>query len=67
MEINYRVATKDDSQTILNFIRELAEYEKLLDEVTATEADIQKTVFDGTGPSFCLTAEVDGLPVGFCQ
>ena len=32
-----RKAAIGDSEIILNFIKELAEYEKLLDEVTATE------------------------------
>jgi GNAT superfamily N-acetyltransferase len=60
-----RMAGAEDSATILNLIRELAAFEDLLDQVRATEADIQR---DGFGPDRrfeCLLAEVDGRAVGF--
>ena len=50
-----RVATVSDAPLILSFIRELAEYEHLLDEVEATEADIRRDLFahlTGHSPSF---------------
>ena len=34
---NYRFATESDVGLILQFIRELADYEKMLSEVVATE------------------------------
>ena len=38
-------ATIDDAALILSFIKELAEYEKLLHEVIATEEILQETLF----------------------
>ena len=50
---------------VLSFIRELAEYEKLLHEVEATEADIDAALFGGNPRLFCEIAEWDGKPAGF--
>ena len=44
-EVAIRFATTDDSATILAFIRDLAEYEKLPDEVVADEAGASQTLF----------------------
>ena len=44
-DVVIRLAVPDDSPTILAFIRELAEYEKLLHEVVADEASIRTTLF----------------------
>ena len=60
-----RVATFADAPLILSFIRELAEYERLLDEVEATEADIRRDLFGENPRSFCEIAEYEGKPVGF--
>ena len=40
-----RQATKDDCLLILTFIKELAEYEKLLHEVVADEKTLENTLF----------------------
>ncbi len=40
MSLTIRPARPDEAGLVLGFIRELAEYEKLLHEVAATEADI---------------------------
>jgi GNAT superfamily N-acetyltransferase len=60
-----RVASPADAGLILEFIRDLAEYEKLLHEVEATEADIRRDLFGENPRCFCDIAEVDGVPVGF--
>ncbi len=60
-----RVATVADAPLILSFIRELAEYERMLDEVEATEADIRRDLFGENPRSFCEIAEYKGQPVGF--
>jgi GNAT superfamily N-acetyltransferase len=60
-----RVATFADAPLILQFIRELAEYERLLHEVEATEADIRRDLFGENPRSFCEIAEYEGKPVGF--
>jgi GNAT superfamily N-acetyltransferase len=60
-----RKAEPRDVPQILQFIRELAEYEKEPHAVVATEKDL---LADGFGPSpryFCLMAEWDLAPAGF--
>lgn len=42
---NIRFAKEKDVELILEFIRELAEYEKLLDEVVATPELLNKHLF----------------------
>jgi len=65
MSVTVRVATIADAPLIVSFIRELAEYERLLHEVEATEADIRRDLFGENPRSFCEIAEADGEPVGF--
>ena len=60
-----RPARADDSALVYGFIRELAEYESLLDQVEASEADIAAVLFGPSPRAFCDIAEVDGKPVGF--
>jgi GNAT superfamily N-acetyltransferase len=63
--VTIRVATVADAPLILSFIKELAEYERLLHEVEATEADIRRNLFGENPRAFCDIAEADGRPVGF--
>jgi len=63
--IAVRAATPTDMALILGFIRGLAEYERLLHEVTASEADIAAALFSAQPRAFCDIAEQDGAPVGF--
>jgi GNAT superfamily N-acetyltransferase len=65
MSLTIRPATPADSGLIHNFVRALAEYEKLLHEVEATEADIAGSLFGENPRLFCDIAEADGAPVGF--
>lgn len=63
-----RPATAADIPLILQFIRDLATYEKLAAEVEATEAGLERTLFptDGTPPAaHCIVAFADGVPAGF--
>jgi GNAT superfamily N-acetyltransferase len=60
-----RAAEPADAGTILRLIRELAEFESLLDQVRATEADILRDGFGPTPRFECLLAELDGAAVGF--
>ena len=60
-----RSAAAPDCATILVFIRELAEYEKLPHEVVATEATLHATLFGARPAAEVVIAEVDGAPVGF--
>ena len=65
MSLTVRVATLLDAPLILQFIHELADYERLAHEVEATEADIRRDLFGENPRSFCDIAELDGQPVGF--
>ena len=65
MALNVRVATLLDAPLILQFIHDLADYERLAHEVEATEADIRRDLFGENPRSFCDIAELDGQPVGF--
>src|SRR6187551_3165947 len=65
MAVTIRVATAADTPLILEFIRELAEYERLLHEVEATEADVRRDLFGENPRCFCDIAEHQGRPVGF--
>jgi GNAT superfamily N-acetyltransferase len=62
--VTVRVATPDDVALIFRFIRDLAEYEKLLSEVEASEADVRRDLFGPAPRVFCDIAEADGEPVG---
>ncbi|RXH18206.1 GNAT family N-acetyltransferase [Bradyrhizobium guangzhouense] len=65
MSLNIRRARSDEAGLVLDFVRELAEYEKLSHEVEATEADIADALFGHDPRLFCAIAEWDGEPVGF--
>ena len=45
-EVAFRKAGRKDVALILEFIRELADYEKMLDEVVATPELLEKWIFD---------------------
>jgi GNAT superfamily N-acetyltransferase len=60
-----RPATEDDLPLLLALIRELGEYERLSDEVVATEGLLREGLFGGRAPAEAAIAEVDGEPVGF--
>lgn len=44
--ISFRFAKREDTALILGFIRELADYEKMSDEVVADEATLEGWIFD---------------------
>lgn len=50
---------------MFSFIRDLAEYEKLLDDVIATPDDIKSALFAPHPRVFCDIAEWEGQPAGF--
>ena len=60
----YRFATESDAKLILQFIRELAEYEKMLDEVVATEELLREWIFEKQKAEV-IFAVVNGQEVGF--
>jgi GNAT superfamily N-acetyltransferase len=64
-DLTIRFATASDCATILGFIRELADYERLLDEVIADEQAIRASLFGVRPSAEVLLAEVANVPVGF--
>ncbi|RAK57967.1 GNAT family N-acetyltransferase [Phenylobacterium deserti] len=65
MSVTVRAASLADASLIYQFVRDLADYEKLLHEVDATQADIRRDLFGEAPRAFCDIAEADGQPVGF--
>ena len=67
MSLAIRPATAADIPLILTFIRGLAEYEKLLADVEATEEKLRDTLFPASGRAAaeCRLAVLDELPAGF--
>ena len=60
-----RPATRADVPLILTMIRELAEFERSLHEVQATEGLLTQNLFAEQPAVFCHIAEIDGEGVGF--
>ncbi len=65
MALAIRPVRAGEAALVLQFVRELAEYEKLLHQVEATEAMIEAALFGPQPRVFCDLAEWDGAPVGF--
>jgi GNAT superfamily N-acetyltransferase len=63
--LNIRRATPDDIPLILEFIRELAEYERAPHEAVATPEDLRRDGFSGEPRFYVEIAEWDGEPAGF--
>jgi GNAT superfamily N-acetyltransferase len=64
MSLIIRRARPGEAGLVLSLVRELAEYEKLLHEVEATEAMIAVALFAGNPRLFCDIAEWNGEPAG---
>ncbi|MDP3410653.1 GNAT family N-acetyltransferase [Bosea sp. (in: a-proteobacteria)] len=65
MTLIIRPARPDEAGLVLDFIRALADYEKLADHVVATEAEIAEALFGDNPRAFCDIAEWEGEPAGF--
>ena len=59
-----RPAGPADTPAILRLVRGLAEYEGLLQEVTATETELRDVMFGPQPQTHALLADVAGEPVG---
>ena len=64
MEGMFRYATEKDVLLILEFIRNLAEYERMLDQVVADEALLREQLFEKQQAEVIFALE-DGREVGF--
>lgn len=65
MTATIRPATLQDAELLLTFIKELADYEKRLQDVTGTVEKINKTFFCENPKVEALIMEEEGTPVGF--
>ena len=63
--IGIRPAVPGDIPLVLKFIQELAAYEKLSHEVTASEDQLRSTLFGARPVAEVVIASHDDLPVGF--
>ncbi|MDW7668423.1 MAG: GNAT family N-acetyltransferase, partial [Bacillota bacterium] len=63
-KLKFRYAKEEDTALILHFIKELADYEKLLDEVVATEELLRKWIFEKEKAEVIFAMD-DNKEVGF--
>ncbi|MCX5497102.1 GNAT family N-acetyltransferase [Kaistia dalseonensis] len=63
--LTIRPAERRDAALVLQFVRELADYEKLLHEVEADEVAIDRALFGEQPRVFCEIASWNGEPAGF--
>lgn len=63
-DLKIRMAEEEDTPMILEFIKALADYEGMLDEVVATEELLRVTLFEKRQAEV-IFAEYKGEPVGF--
>lgn len=63
MQISIRPGTRDDVPLILSFIRELADYEKLSDEVVANEEALGRHLFENRHAEVIIAEAPE--PAGF--
>ena len=63
-ELSFRFATRNDVSLILKFIKELADYEKLLDEVVADEKTLEEWLFDKEKAEV-IFATINNQEIGF--
>ena len=62
--VTFRFAEEKDTALVLQFIQGLAEYERMPDEVIATEELLREWIFE-KHKAEVLLAELDGAAVGF--
>lgn len=65
MSLSIRPARPGDAGAIAGFIHKLAEYERLLSEVAAGEAEVAAALFGDNPRVFADIAEWEGEPAGF--
>src|SRR5688500_16091388 len=64
-DIRIEPATEADVPLMLQLIRDLAEYERLADEVVATEAMVRESFFGPVPHAKAVIARIGGDAVGF--
>ena len=64
-QCQFRYAVREDTALILQFIRELADYEKMLDQVVADEATLEHWIFDEKKAEVIFPLDENGREAGF--
>ncbi|WP_029847243.1 GNAT family N-acetyltransferase, partial [Vibrio parahaemolyticus] len=64
-KISVRAAQKQDSATILRFVKELARYEHLEHEVKASVEDVDRAIFGEDSTTHAVICYVNEEPIGF--
>lgn len=65
MNVTIRPAVRSDCPRLLELIRELAEYERALDEVNVTPEHFEESGFGSCPVWWAFVAEINGKVVGF--
>jgi len=65
MTVTIRDAACSDAPLIVQFIEDLADYERLRHEAVATVVDIERELFGPSPKVFCQIADWNGKPAGF--
>ncbi|GAB6282389.1 MAG: GNAT family N-acetyltransferase [Ignavibacterium sp.] len=65
MDIRIINAEEKDIPLILSFIKEIAEYEKLSDEVIATEQSLRQSLFSNKPNAEVIFAYLDNIPIAY--
>lgn len=63
-KITLREATINDAQTIFNFVKELAIYEKAENEVKTSVKQVEESVFGKNSVTYAIICELDNKPIG---
>ena len=65
MEIGFRKAKEEDVALILSFIKDLAGYEEMLDQVVADKDTLKRYLFGEKAYAEVVFALYDGVEAGF--
>lgn len=65
LKLRIEKATESDVSVLLALIKDLAAYERMSDEVVATEDDIRRSLFSASPSAEALIARLSGDAVGF--
>lgn len=64
MSFEIRRAERSDAPLVMSLINELAEYEKMQEDVSATAETLEQSIFD-RHEAEALVLELDGAPIGY--
>lgn len=62
-KFSLRFATPDDAGLVLDYMKKLGAYQKMLDKITATEEGLRKLLVEGKGEA--VMGDYEGQTVGF--